>query len=109
MFDLATFRWGCWREANASALWAAFLDGYRSVRPIGAPDLALVGTFVAIRHLFWTALIVGNVADFGHADADDAFLARQLAQLRRFVDASGEMTGVVRAAADSALEISVRA
>ena len=60
------------------------------VASIGASDLALVDTFIAIRHLFRTVLVVGNAADLGHADADEAFVARQLAQLRRFIDASGE-------------------
>ncbi len=86
VFELATFRWDSWNEDNGSELWSSFLEGYRSQREIGAEDLALVDSFVIIRHIWWMALIMGNARDFGYSDASDGFIKHQIAYIKKFLN-----------------------
>ena len=83
VFELATFKWGVLNDNNGSELWSSFLEGYRSKRDIGAEDIALVDSFVIIRHIWWMALIMGNARDFGYSETDDAFVNRQLGVIRK--------------------------
>ena len=45
VFELATFKWGCWNDNNGNELWSSFLNGYRSKREIGAERFGLGGFF----------------------------------------------------------------
>lgn len=85
VFELATFRWGSWNDDNSSALWSLFLEGYRSKRDIGAEDLALVDSFVIIRHIWWMALIMGNARDFGYSETGDGFINHHLGYIRKLL------------------------
>ena len=52
-YDLAVFLWAQVSFGRAStAAWAAFVDGYRSVRPITPDDFEAAFRFVIVRH-FW--------------------------------------------------------
>jgi len=66
IFDLATFYWSARLREKHEEQWPAFLEGYRSVRSIGEVDLALLDTFVFIRHVWLMSLHMGNADDFGH-------------------------------------------
>ena len=76
VYDLATFKWGACRGEQRLERWSAFVEGYRSIRPVSNVDLSLVDTFVIIREIAETAYGIRHVQDFGHndimaADIDD--------------------------------------
>lgn len=85
VFELATFKWGVWGDDNEDDLWSMFLKGYRSKREIGAEDIALVGTFVVIRHIWWMALIMGNARDFGYRATSDEFIDHQIGRIKKLL------------------------
>lgn len=66
-YDLANFLWGLsvHKVDELPAKWNAFLDGYRSQRPIRRDDLAAVPLFVAARQLWLLGLQVGNTDRWG--------------------------------------------
>jgi len=95
VFEWATFKWGIRGDDNEQALWSAFIEGYRATRDIGENDLALVDTFVVIRHLWWMALIMGNARDFGASAVSAEFVDRNLDRVRsmfKSIDRSAEAT-----------------
>ncbi len=49
LFDIATSFVGAWGQPDEEALEAAFLEGYRSVRPLPEEHLALLPLFLALR------------------------------------------------------------
>jgi Ser/Thr protein kinase RdoA (MazF antagonist) len=46
-------------------MWFAFIDGYRSVRPIAPADFDAVALFVPIRHIWLMGEFAGRVAEWG--------------------------------------------
>ena len=48
-------------------MWFAFVDGYRSVRPIAQADLDAVTLFVPIRHIWLMGEYAGRAAEWGTA------------------------------------------
>ena len=46
-------------------MWHAFIDGYRSIRPIAQTDFDAVALFVPIRHLWLMGEYAGRVAEWG--------------------------------------------
>lgn len=65
LFDLATTLWWATRLEHIAQLWAAMLDGYRSVRPLTAADLAGLDAMVIARcssYLGWAAARAGDEA-----------------------------------------------
>ena len=65
-----------------------FLEGYRSKREIGDKDLALVDSFVVIRHIWWMALIMGNARDFGYCETSDGFIKKQIDYIKKLLSRS---------------------
>lgn len=86
IFDLATFKWGVVGNKDAEILWNAFLTAYRGERDVGEADFNLIDTFVAIRHIWWIALLCGNVHDFGYADSGELFVQRQIRNMKSFFE-----------------------
>ncbi len=84
VFDLATFKWGVLSDKNGEQLWTAFLSAYRASREVSEADLSLIDTFVAIRHIWWMALLCGNAQDFGYADTSERFVERQIGNMKSF-------------------------
>ncbi len=82
-YDLAVHLW-----AQASfrrqriAMWHAFIDGYRSVRPIAAADLDAVDLFVPIRHVWLMGEMAGRLDEWGSEGMSAAWLDRQVGLLR---------------------------
>src|SRR5579885_3492383 len=74
--DNAVFRrrWG--DDGAGDRRWAAYLEGYRSLRPIGEADLAAVPLFVAARAIWLRGLHAANTADWGRSWLNDAYWDR---------------------------------
>lgn len=84
LFDLATFRWGAVLGEEQQERWAAFVEGYESVRKISAADIELVDTFVLLRHIWLIAFHMRNAYDFGGELTSDQYIDRQWKRLKRF-------------------------
>jgi Ser/Thr protein kinase RdoA (MazF antagonist) len=76
-YDLAVFLWSVSLQREGYSQWHAFIEGYRSVRPIDPIDLEATHLFVPIRH-FW---LLGNYAiktvEWGSELVSAKWLARQ--------------------------------
>jgi Ser/Thr protein kinase RdoA (MazF antagonist) len=83
-YDIAVFRWRWGEDEAGEARWTAFLEGYRSRRPIGETDLAAVPLFVAARAIWLRGLHAGNTADWGRSWLNDAYWDRLLKGLREW-------------------------
>jgi Ser/Thr protein kinase RdoA (MazF antagonist) len=83
-YDIAVFRWRWGDDEAGDARWAAFLEGYRSQRPIGERDLAAVPLFVAARALWLRGLHAGNTADWGRSWLNEGYWDRPLKGLREW-------------------------
>ena len=83
VFDLATFKWGTCQGEKRAKRWPEFLAGYESIRPISGPDLALIDTFVIIRHLWLVAFHLRNVEDFGYDLTSEGYFDHQCKALKR--------------------------
>jgi Ser/Thr protein kinase RdoA (MazF antagonist) len=77
-YDIAVFRWRWGDDETGNRRWAAFLEGYRSLRPIGEVDLAAVPLFVAARAIWLRGLHAANTADWGRSWLNDAYWDRLL-------------------------------
>jgi len=65
-YDLAVHLWAQISfQRRRHAMWLAFIDGYRSVRPIAQGDFAAVALFVPIRHIWLMGEYAGRVAEWG--------------------------------------------
>jgi Ser/Thr protein kinase RdoA (MazF antagonist) len=65
-YDLAVHLWAQLSfERRRHAMWFAFIDGYRSVRPIAPADFDAVALFVPIRHIWLMGEYAGRVAEWG--------------------------------------------
>ena len=83
-YDIAVFRWRWGDDETGDARWTAFLEGYRSLRPIGEADLAAVPLFVAARAIWLRGLHAGNTADWGRSWLNDSYWDRLLKGLREW-------------------------
>jgi Ser/Thr protein kinase RdoA (MazF antagonist) len=65
-YDLAVHLWAQLSfNRRRLAMWHAFIDGYRSVRPIARADFNAVALFVPIRHIWVMGEYAGRVAEWG--------------------------------------------
>ena len=83
-YDIAVFRWRWGDDEAGDRRWAAFLEGYRSVRPIGEADIAAVPFFVVARAIWLRGLHAANTADWGRSWLNDAYWDRLLKGLREW-------------------------
>jgi Ser/Thr protein kinase RdoA (MazF antagonist) len=56
---------------EATALLAAFLEGYQTCVELTAADLAVIPLFVAARHFWWLGLRTGNWENWGSGEVND--------------------------------------
>ena len=85
-YDLAVLPWSMYRRVNgaklnatALGLWAAFLEGYRSVRPIPPADFEAIGLFVQVRNIWFWGEFASRVPEWGTENAlDPDWLAGQV-------------------------------
>ncbi len=83
-YDIAVFRWRWGDDGAGDRRWAAYLEGYRSLRPIGEADLAAVPLFVAARAIWLRGLHAANTADWGRSWLNDAYWDRLMKGLREW-------------------------
>jgi Ser/Thr protein kinase RdoA (MazF antagonist) len=81
--DLALIAWVA-MDQSKSAIWEAFIKGYKEKRPLAAADLAAVPLFHALCHLSSLGLFAENVGDWGILDMSDWLLDRELAFFRQW-------------------------
>jgi Ser/Thr protein kinase RdoA (MazF antagonist) len=84
--DAAVFRWQQEWHARAETHWAAFLDGYRSVRLFSAADDDATPLLVAVRELWLLGVHArhGSNRGFGWNALNDDYLDRRFEFLRRW-------------------------
>jgi Ser/Thr protein kinase RdoA (MazF antagonist) len=65
-YDLAVHLWAQLSfQRRRHAMWHAFIDGYRAIRPITPADFDAVALFVPVRHLWLMGEYAGRVAEWG--------------------------------------------
>jgi Ser/Thr protein kinase RdoA (MazF antagonist) len=94
-YDLATFRWGLLRRVRkatldeiGAALWSAFLDGYRSVRPIPDADFAAIDLFVPIRQAWYLGECAAHIPLWGTETVSRRWLKDELAMMTAWAETS---------------------
>lgn len=83
-YDIAVFRWRWGDDEAGDKRWAGFLEGYRSLRPIGETDLAAVPLFVPARAIWLRGLHAGNTADWSRSWLNEGYWDRLLKGLREW-------------------------
>ena len=64
-YDLAVHLWAQLSfQRRRHAMWHAFIDGYRAIRPITPADFDAVALFVPVRHLWLMGEYAGRVAEW---------------------------------------------
>ncbi len=82
-YDLAVHLWAQVSFGRQRvAMWHAFIDGYRSVRPIAQADFDAVHLFVPIRHIWLMGEMAGRLDEWGSEGMSAAWLDRQVEFLR---------------------------
>ncbi len=81
-YDIAVFRWGCRLRNQEDDLWAAYLDGYRSVKRISDIDLEWSKYFLIIRDIWVMALHIKNSKSFGTIWISDMYIKKRMKFLR---------------------------
>ena len=82
-YDLAVHLWAQVSFGRQRyAMWHAFIDGYRSVRPIAPADFDAVPLFVPIRHIWLMGEMAGRLDEWGSEGMSTAWLDRQVEFLR---------------------------
>ncbi len=82
-YDLAVHLWAqvsFGRQRHA--MWHAFIEGYRSVRPIAPADFDAVRFFVPVRHVWLMGEMAGRIHEWGSEGMSTAWLDRQVEFLR---------------------------
>ncbi len=82
-YDLAVHLWAQVSFGRQRiAMWHAFIDGYRSLRPIAPADLDAVHLFMPIRHIWLVGEMAGRLDEWGSEGMATAWLDRQVEFLR---------------------------
>ena len=78
-YDLAVHLWAQVSFGRRRhAMWLAFLEGYRSVRPVAPADERAVAVFVPIRHIWLMGEYASRTAEWGSEVLSAAWLTREL-------------------------------
>lgn len=78
-YDLAVYLWAQVSFGRRRyAMWHAFLDGYRSVRPVTPADERAVSLFVPIRHIWLLGEYASRTVEWGSEILSAARLKREL-------------------------------
>lgn len=87
-YDLAVFRWSQLTRKGLTdadevvdARWRHFLAGYRSVAELPDTDLACIGAFQAVRHVWLLGEYAGRLGHWGSHTLAPAWLAKQPARI----------------------------
>jgi Ser/Thr protein kinase RdoA (MazF antagonist) len=83
-YDLAVYLWASvFFQSKRAAMWHAFIDGYRSIRPITPADFDAVHLFVPIRHIWLMGEYAGRSGEWG---SFTTWLAEQVDILQAWED-----------------------
>ena len=85
-YDVAVYLWANVFLQRRTAMWHAFIDGYRSIGPITASDFDTLNLFVPIRHIWLMGEYAGRVAEWGSEAVPAAWLDQQADLLRAWED-----------------------
>jgi Ser/Thr protein kinase RdoA (MazF antagonist) len=78
-YDLAVYLWArVFFQRRQSAMWHAFIDGYRSIRSITPTDFEAVHQFVPIRHIWLMGEYAGRIAEWGSEAVSTEWLSNQV-------------------------------
>ena len=77
-YDLAVFCWQMRSTNEHQQRCPEFFRAYLAQRPLAEQDLAAIPYFVAIRHLWWLALLIHLAPSMGMGWINDRFWDRQL-------------------------------
>jgi Ser/Thr protein kinase RdoA (MazF antagonist) len=80
-YDLAVFLWAR-VPFQEHAMWHAFIEGYRSVRPISEADFEAARLFVPIRHIWLWGEYASRVGEWGAEVVPADLIVRELAFMR---------------------------
>jgi Ser/Thr protein kinase RdoA (MazF antagonist) len=81
-YDIAVFLWARVSfQRKEYAMWPAFIEGYRSMRSLGAADFEAAHLFVPIRHIWLMGEYASRLAEWGSEAVPADFVARELAFL----------------------------
>jgi Ser/Thr protein kinase RdoA (MazF antagonist) len=86
LYDLAPLLNQTKGEAHYGDIYAAYWEGYTSVRPLPDSDQAYLETFIAARHLASCRWIAGNLHNPRIRERATDILIQRTAELRRFLD-----------------------
>jgi Ser/Thr protein kinase RdoA (MazF antagonist) len=82
-YDLAVFLWARVSfQRRQHAMWHAFTEGYRSVRPISGVDFEALRLFVPIRHIWLLGEYASRVGAWGTEIVPADFIVRELEFMR---------------------------
>ena len=86
-YDLAVFLWSiAFSQRPKYTMWHAFIEGYRSARPIAPADFRAVHLFVPVRQIWLMGEYAGRVTEWGSELVSATRLARHLEILRCWED-----------------------
>ena len=82
-YDLAVFLWARVSfQRREHAMWHAFIEGYRSVRPISEADFEAARLFVPIRHIWLLGEYASRVVECGTEIVPADLIVRELEFMR---------------------------
>lgn len=96
-YDLAVFLWAKVSFGRTlHHLWAAFIEGYRDVRPIAADDFEATHAFVIVRHIWLMSEYASRVPEWGSEHA--SWIPKEISFLKQWeeVHLSGGLRGLFR-------------
>jgi Ser/Thr protein kinase RdoA (MazF antagonist) len=86
-YDLAVYLWAvAFSQRPQYAMWHAFTEGYRSMRPIKPADFHAVHWFVPIRQIWLMGEYAGRVGESGRELVPATWLTKQVNILRSWED-----------------------
>jgi Ser/Thr protein kinase RdoA (MazF antagonist) len=82
-YDLAVFLWARVSfQRKEHAMWHAFIEGYRSTRPLAEADFEAAHLFVPIRHVWLMGEYASRLAEWGSEAVPADWITRELEFMR---------------------------
>jgi Ser/Thr protein kinase RdoA (MazF antagonist) len=82
-YDLAVFLWARVSfQRKEHAMWHAFIEGYRSTRPLAETDFEAAHLFVPIRHVWLMGEYASRLAEWGSEVVPPDWITRELEFMR---------------------------
>jgi Ser/Thr protein kinase RdoA (MazF antagonist) len=81
-YDLGIFLWCARLQEQVGERWEPFLEGYREVRPLPAPDEQAIPCFVLARYIWHMGVHTQNAPDWGCGWLNDEYFDERLKTLQ---------------------------